>query len=100
MRSSRRLSGLLLSSLLAGVVTTQATAAPFPPRAERLTPPGKSASLDDGADSILVNPAGLAQMESWEARALAIGCHDAPQRTGCGGALSIATPLFFGLSVG
>jgi len=97
--------GLLTVSLVALVAawapSNDATAGePMPTRADRLASPGRSAASDDTAESLVLNPANLAHLPSWELRWTGIGCHNAPQRVGCGHAVDVATPLLLGLSTG
>ncbi|WP_394823820.1 signal peptide peptidase SppA [Pendulispora albinea] len=91
----------LVAALVCPSVGQEAKAGePMPTRGARLSSPGRSAASEDTAESLSLNPANLANMPSWELRWTGIGCHDAPQRVGCGHAFSAATPLLLGLSTG
>ena len=73
---------------------------PLPARAERVASPGRSASSDDSAEAIVLNPANVANIPSWELRWTGYGCFDAPGRVPCGHGIGAATPLLFGLATG
>ncbi|HWL89192.1 MAG TPA: hypothetical protein VNO21_25490, partial [Polyangiaceae bacterium] len=73
---------------------------PMPTRGDRLASPGRTAASEDSAESLVLNPANLGYLPSWELRWTGIGCSDAPQRVGCGHAVDAAAPLLFGFSTG
>ncbi len=73
---------------------------PMPPRADRLPSPGRLSSTDESAESIVLNPANIAKLPSYEARISGALCHDAKERTGCGVAESLVLPLPFNMAVG
>ncbi len=87
---------LLVLSLGGGAASASE---PFPQRADRLPTPGKNAASEDGADSIVLNPANLANQPSWELRWTGVRCTDT-QKVGCGHSLEAATPLWFGFGSG
>lgn len=89
-----------LLALTCGASREASAGRPMPTRADRLIAPGRAAASEDSAEALVLNPANLAYMPSWELRWTGIGCHDAKQRVGCGHAVELATPLFFGLSTG
>ena len=105
-----RTSKLAFTALCTGL-TLAATAEagePMAPRAERISSPGRSASTDDTSQAIVLNPANVANMPSWETRWTGFGCFDVEAPAGgpprakvnCGHAFEAATPLMFGLATG
>ncbi|HEY2514382.1 MAG TPA: hypothetical protein VGI39_26135, partial [Polyangiaceae bacterium] len=91
--------GLGLAALLAAAARQVSAAEPPPPRAERLSSPGRSIVTDDTAEALVLNPANLGYLPAPEARWTGINCPGA-DKTACGHAFDLATPLFFGLSTG
>jgi protease IV len=79
--------------------TSAMAAEPFSPRAERLPTPGKNAASEDSADSIVLNPANLANQTSWELRYTGVRCTDT-KKVGCGHSFEAATTLPFGFGTG
>jgi len=73
---------------------------PMPTRAEHIATPGKNPASEDGADSIVLNPANTGYQPAPELRWTGVGCSDAPKKVGCGHSFEIATPLLFGLGTG
>jgi hypothetical protein len=76
-----------------------AAADAFPPRAERILSPGRSAAAEDSAEALVLNPANLANLPGSEFRWTGVNCPDT-RKVGCGHAFDLATPLFWGLSTG
>jgi protease IV len=72
---------------------------PFPPRAERILSPGRSAATEDSAEALVLNPANLANLAGSELRYTGVRCPET-RRVACGHALEAATPLIWGLSTG
>ncbi len=72
---------------------------PFPPRAERLLSPGRSAATEDSAEALVLNPANLASLPGGELRYTGVRCPET-RRVACGHAFEVATPLIWGLSTG
>lgn len=101
-RTSRRQFGTLvgLAGLVASSVPEAANAAqPFAARAERILAPGRSIAADDSAEALVLNPANLAHLPSYELRWTGVRCPDT-QRVACGHSFDFATPLFWGLATG
>jgi protease-4 len=105
MRKLRFASATALGGLLALVSAHTFAGQPLPPRAERVAAPGRSAASDDSSQAVVLNPANLGYLPSWELRWTGYGCFDVSQdgthpwaRAACGNAGTIATPLFLGLS--
>jgi hypothetical protein len=73
---------------------------PFPTRAEHIATPGKNPASEDGADSIVLNPANTGYQPAPELRWTGVGCSDAPKKVGCGHSFEIASPLLFGIGTG
>ncbi len=92
-----------IAALLASVPTLFASHAaasePFTPRAERIMSPGRSAASEDSAESLVLNPANLANLPAPELRWTGAFCRNT-RHVACGHAFDLATPLFFGLSTG
>jgi protease-4 len=76
-----------------------ASADPFPPRAERILSPGRSAAGEDSAEALVLNPANLANLPGGEMRWTGVRCPDT-RRVACGHAVELATPLIWGLASG
>ncbi len=93
--------GAVLAATLAatGLVSSVASADPFPTRAERLLSPGRTVAGEDSAEALVLNPANLGNMAGWEARWTGVRCPDT-QRVACGHALEVATPLLWGIASG
>ncbi len=72
---------------------------PMPQMADRVDSPGRSAVTEDTMESLRVNPANLAFLPSWELRYTGVFCKDL-EKTDCGHALGLGTPLFLGLAAG
>lgn len=91
----------VIFTAIAGALLADATAhaEPFPPRAERLLSPGRSAMSEDSAEALVLNPANLSNMAGPEARWTGVRCPDTG-RVACGHAGEIATPLIWGLATG
>ncbi|HEY6460080.1 MAG TPA: S49 family peptidase, partial [Polyangiaceae bacterium] len=77
-----------------------AAADPLPTSAEHVDTPGRSVGSDDTADAIVVNPANLAFLPAAELRYTYVYCPPDTEKVGCGHALEVGTPLFFGLATG
>jgi protease-4 len=92
--------GLALSLVLTGAAAAVDASAgePLPARAQRVFTPGRNAASDDSSDAVVVNPANLATMPSWEGRATYVHCSDDTAVNGCGWSFALATPLFWGFS--
>ncbi len=73
---------------------------PMPTRAEHIMTPGKNPASEDGADSIVLNPANTGYQPAPELRWTGVGCSDAPAKVGCGHSLEVATPVIFGIGTG
>jgi protease-4 len=93
-----RTSVLLTAALLGGARSSFA-GGPFPQMADRVDSPGRSAVTEDTMESLRVNPANLAFLPAWELRYTGVFCKDL-QKTDCGHALGLGTPLFLGLAAG
>ncbi len=78
----------------------RAAAEPVPVRAERLPAPGRSAASEDSGYALVLNPANLSFMPSWEGRAQMVRCPDDAMKAGCGWALDFSTPLFWHIATG
>ncbi len=87
--------GVAIGALL--LVPAVASADPFPARAERILSPGRTASGEDSAEALVLNPANLANMPSFEARWTGVRCPDT-RRAACGHAFELAMPLIWGVS--
>lgn len=83
---------------LAATLPAQA-AKPFPPRAERILAPGRSVAADDSAEALVLNPANLSHLPSYELRWTGVRCPDT-QRVACGHSFDLATPLLWGIATG
>lgn len=81
------------------LAASDAGADPFPTRAERISPPGRSVAGEDGVEGLVLNPANVAATPAPELRYTGMRCPDT-RRVSCGHALSAATPLLWGLSTG
>ena len=92
----RASTGLGLGLLL---VSSTASAEPFPARAERLLSPGRTVASEDSAEALVLNPANLANMRGLEGRWTGVRCPDT-QKVACGHAFEIATPVAFGIATG
>lgn len=101
MRVKRKIGILhvVFATLVATVASTASAADTFPQRAERLPTPGRNSVSEEGTDALVVNPANLGTMPSWQLRWTGVRCPDT-RKVGCGHALGFATPLFFGLGTG
>jgi protease-4 len=77
-----------------------AGAAPMPASAEHVETPGRSTASDETSQAIVLNPANLAFLPAAEVRWTWVQCPDQATKVGCGHALEVATPLFFGLATG
>ncbi|MBX3260930.1 MAG: signal peptide peptidase SppA [Labilithrix sp.] len=86
-------------ALASAFAVETASADPFPPRAERILSPGRSAAGEDSAEALVLNPANLANMPGAEARWTGVRCPDT-RRVACGHAIELATPLFWGIASG
>ena len=95
----RRTLALLVAAWVSGTPPFASAAEPAPPRAERLMSPGRSAVAEDSAEAIVLNPANLGYLPSGEFRWTGINCPNS-QKTACGHAFDLATPLFWGLGTG
>lgn len=93
-----RMVGGSLAALLA-LAPAAASADPFPPRAERILSPGRSAAGEDSAEALVLNPANLGNLPGGELRWTGVRCPET-KRVACGHAFELATPLLFGLSSG
>lgn len=99
-RTRRILPAALSVALLAAAVAPDARGGgPLPPMASRLDSPGRSSASEDGADSLVLNPANLAFLPAGELRWTGDICPDT-QKVNCGMALDAAAPLPFGLATG
>lgn len=84
---------------LLGVATAAHASEPFPPRAERILSPGRSVVAEDSAESLVLNPANLANIPGGELRWTGVRCPET-RRVACGHAVDFATPLLWGLATG
>ncbi len=91
---------IAISCLPLIIFSASATAAPMPVRAERLPAPGRSAASEDSAYALVLNPANLSYMPSWEARVQGVRCPNDTVKAGCGWAVDFATPLFWNIATG
>jgi protease-4 len=101
-KKARRTSlGLIAAcaGLCAAFVAKDAAADPFPPRAERIMSPGRSAAAEDTAEALVLNPANLANLTSFEARWTGVFCRDT-RHVACGHSFEVALPLIWGISTG
>lgn len=86
-------------ALLAGMGAAQpAHADPLPESAEHVVSQGRSLVTDDTAEALVLNPANLAWLPAPEMRFDWVGCPASAVKIGCGTALGLATPLFWGLA--
>ena len=90
---------VLLTAALLGGASTSFAGGPLPQMADRVDSPGRSAVTEDTMESLRVNPANLAFLPAWELRYTGVFCKDL-QKTDCGHALGLGTPLFLGLAAG
>lgn len=92
--------GSSLSLSFAATLARDARATePLPERAERLNAYGRSAASADDSTAMVLNPANLGYLPSWELRYDGVRCPDTA-KVNCGHALAAATPLWFGLTTG
>jgi len=91
-----RLGAVVVALVLAPSI---ASADPFPPRAERILSPGRSAAGEDSAEALVLNPANLANLPGGEFRWTGVRCPDT-RHVGCGHAFELATPVIWGISTG
>src|ERR1700722_11972076 len=102
---SSRLRVALRVGCLAGAAaltsgTPNARAAdPEPPREERIFSPGRGIVSEDSAEAIVLNPANLGYQPAPELRWTGVNCPDT-QKTACGQAFGLASPLLWGLGSG
>jgi protease-4 len=96
MRHHRRWAGLAVLVGLGAVATAHAD--PLPTSMEHVVSQGRSYVTDDTSEALVLNPANLAWLPAPEMRFDYVGCPNAAVKTGCGEALALATPLFWGLS--
>jgi protease-4 len=104
---SRSTVGSFVASLLGmtaggalALASTQAYAAePEPPRADRIFSPGRTIAGEDSAEALVLNPANLGYQPSGELRYTGVNCVNT-DKTGCGDAFDLATPLLWGLGTG
>ncbi len=89
-----------LSYLPLILFATTAAAEPVPVRAERLPAPGRNPASEDSGYALVLNPANLSFMPSWEGRAQMVKCPDDAVKAGCGWALDFSTPLFWNIATG
>ena len=73
---------------------------PLPARADHVFSPGRNAASDDTGEALVLNPANLATMPSWEARGTFVRCPDDAKALGCGYAFELATPLPWNFATG
>ncbi len=73
---------------------------PMAAYAERLHSAGRLSATDESSESLVLNPANIAKLPSWEARVSAALCHEAPASANCGIAAGFATSLPFGFAAG
>jgi protease-4 len=86
-------------ALLAGLSAAGvAHADPLPTSLEHVVSQGRSLVTDDTSEALVINPANLAWLPAPEMRFDWVGCPASAVKIGCGEALGLATPLFWGLS--
>jgi protease IV len=71
----------------------------FAPRADRMTPYGRSVAADDSSEALVQNPANIGLRGSYELRYSGMRCEDTT-RAACGHAVSFTTPIYAGISTG
>jgi protease-4 len=96
----RRIAALSLGLVVVAAAASAHSGEPLPTRADNVFTPGRNAATDDTSDSLVTNPANLANMPSWEARATYARCTDDSSANGCGYSFAFATPLFWNLATG
>jgi protease-4 len=88
-----------LVAVLAGLSASDvAHADPLPTSMEHVVSQGRSLVTDDTAEALVINPANLAWLPAPEMRFDWVGCPASAVKVGCGEALGLATPLFWGLA--
>ena len=68
-------------------------------RAERIFSPGRTIAGEDSAEAVVLNPANLGNQPAGEFRWTWVNCPNT-QKTACGHAFDLATPLFWGIGTG
>ncbi|MBX3231841.1 MAG: signal peptide peptidase SppA [Labilithrix sp.] len=94
---ARALIGLL--AFASTLVVADASADPFPARADRIMSPGRMTASEDSAEALVLNPANLANMTGLEGRWTWVRCPDT-KVVGCGHSFELAAPLLWGLATG
>ena len=91
---------MAIAAVVCGASGHAAAGEPLPARAERIFSPGRNAASEDSGEAIVLNPANLARLASWEARGTYVRCPDDAKKVGCGYAFELATPLLWDFATG